>query len=99
MFLDDKYKKYMWHYRTGRCSGPAEYTFKKHGFRLIYGENPDICGVCGKHETHWFILYFDPKDRFKDWNDRKIYTQMICSVEDIDLFLSRVLMEKVSSLL
>lgn len=99
MLLNEKYGKYLWHYKTGRCQGPSKFTFKKHGFRLLYGANPDTCGVCGKYETNWFILYFDPKDRFKKWGDRKTYSKMICSEEDIDNFLSDVLMDKVSSLL
>lgn len=99
MLLNEKYSKYLWHYRTKRCNGPAEYTFKKHGFRLLYGERAAICEGCGKHETNWFILYFDPRHRFKDWMDRPTHARMICSVEDIDDFLSHVLFEKVASMI
>lgn len=99
MLLDEKYSKYLWHYKTGNCRGPGEYTFKKNGFRLLYGKEGSMCEGCGKHWTHWFILYFDPRERFREWSQRNKHSRMICSVEDIDAFLAHVLMERVKDVI
>lgn len=97
MLLDEKYEKYIWHYRTGRVNGPAEYTYKRDGFRVLYGKKAAMCQGCGQHKTHWFIIYFDPRQRFRKWDDRDKESRMICSTEDIDTFLGHILMERVNA--